>query len=435
MKSAFIRRWGFNALDRLKGKQVIKHIEEIERHFQNLPYSLEKSQDRLKSLLEHACSTTPYYKNYSDFQDLSDFPVLQKTTIRKNYADFFSSSFRPSQLVKSKTSGSYGTPMTFYLTKEKIKRRLAEIIYYNSWAGFEIGTPHALFKTSVHKSKFKQFLQNEIIMNPTFLSQGWIQEKTEILKKNRIEFIFGYPSVLSPIANFCKFSGYHPEDFSLDGIITTSETLFPEERVLFEEVFGCPVLSRYSTLESGVLAHQCPKDFFHVNTSSYLVEILAIDSDEPVQPGENGRVIVTDFFSHALPLIRYDTGDLAMVAEKCSCHLKTPVLSYIEGRIVEKIYNTKGKNVHPFAIRVRMRKIEDQLKCIIQFQFIQKEQTRYLIKLVVLSPVQDEGIILDGFRQLLGEDAEIEIEYLESIPPLKSGKRPFIFNEYSDSQD
>jgi len=429
MKSAYIRRWGFNTLDRVKGMPVTKHIEDIENHFQNLPWALEKSQEKLKNLLVHACSTTRYFNNYSDFQNLRDFPVLQKTTIRKNYDDFLSSFFRLSQLAKTQTSGSYGMPMTFYLTKEKINRRLAEIIFFNRWAGFDIGAPHLFITANNKKSKLKKFLQNEIIMNPKNLDQNWIKEKAEILKKKKIKYMVGYTSALTSIAKFCHLRGDNPEDFSLEGIITISETLFPEEKILLEKVFGCLVLSRYSTLESGVLAHQCQKGSFHVNTSSYYVEILSIDRDQPVRPGETGRVIVTDLYSQALPLIRYDTGDLAIVAEKCSCQEKTLILSHIEGRIVEKIYDTIGNKVYHLAILIAMRKIEDILRCIIQFQFIQKQPSRYLIKLVVLSPVQDEEIIRDGFRQLLGVDAEIEIEYPDSIPPLKSGKRPHIINE------
>jgi len=182
--SAYIRRWGFNFLDRLKGKQVTKHIEEIENHFQKLPCSLEKPQDRLKSLLAHACSTTSHYNGFSDFQVLSDFPVLQKTTIRKNYDAFLSSSFLLSQLGKTQTSGSYGTPMVFLQNKEKMSRRLAEIIFFNRWVGFAIGDPHILCNFSLkRKSRFKQFLQNELFIDPTNIDPNWIKEKAEVLKK------------------------------------------------------------------------------------------------------------------------------------------------------------------------------------------------------------------------------------------------------------
>jgi len=204
----------------------------------------------------------------------------------------------------------------------------------------------------------------------------------------------------------------------------------PEEKDFIEKVFGCQALSRYATHESGVLAQQCKQGLFHINTSGYHVEILAIDKDQPVKPGETGRVVVTDLFSHSLPLIRYDTGDLAVLAERCNCQLQTPVLKNI-GRIVERIFDTQGNPIHHQVIRITVKNVEDIFNSIIQYQLIQKDRSRYLIKLVLLAPVPDENIIRELLWETLGPDAEIEIEYTDSIPPLKSGKRPFIINEYS----
>ena len=74
-------------------------------------------------------------------------------------------------------------------------------------------------------------------------------------------------------------------------------------------------MSRYGTEEFGTIAVERPKDQKHVlNLSSVIVEILAIDKDVPVEPGQMGRIVVTDLFSHAMPLIRYETGDLAVLA-------------------------------------------------------------------------------------------------------------------------
>lgn len=89
----------------------------------------------------------------------------------------------------------------------------------------------------------------------------------------------------------------------------------------------------------------------HINVASYHIEILKEDSDEHVAPGEIGRVIVTDMYSHAMPLIRYDTGDLAYYSDQsCNCGLPTPILGSVEGRSLEMIIKPNGEKLAPFFV-------------------------------------------------------------------------------------
>jgi len=57
---------------------------------------------------------------------------------------------------------------------------------------------------------------------------------------------------------------------------------------------------------------------------------------------------------------------------------------------------------------------------------------KYLIRLVVFSsfPKAEVSRISDQLKSRLGEDAEIKYEYVDSIQPLPSGKRPYIINEH-----
>ncbi len=87
-----------------------------------------------------------------------------------------------------------------------------------------------------------------------------------------------------------------------------------------------------------------------------MIEILKHDTGEPVSIGEVGRVVFTDLYSFAVPLIRYDTGDLAMKgAEKDGW---ITILASIQGRRVDVIYDTEDNRLTSHTWSVYMLKFE-----------------------------------------------------------------------------
>jgi phenylacetate-CoA ligase len=214
-------------------------------------------------------------------------------------------------------------------------------------------------------------------------------------------------------------------------VIITAEALREEARGAIETTFGCPTYSRYTTEELGVLAQECPSaKQHHLNRASYVFELLDRDKDVPVAPGDPGRVVVTDLWSHAMPLIRYDLGDIAVMAERCACGWQGPVLTRIEGRVVETIYDAAGNPVSPFAINGAMIGVDD----IIQFQFVQQKPRRYTMRLCVLPSFAGEETVRGRLAPILGPEAQLGVEYVKEIPPLKSGKRPYVINEMGASR-
>jgi phenylacetate-CoA ligase len=382
----------------------------------------------VRALIDHACNTTGYYRQFLGAKELSEFPILQKRTIRERYEEFFSSVYEKSSLIPVKTSGSYGTPLTFYLTKEKKARQHAEVIYFSDWAGYKIGDKHAYVSVRVprSKSKFTFFMQNEIPMNPTVIDEEWLEKQRQVLLHKGVKVFIGYPSVIGALAEYCRAKGDGSRSFCLKAIITTSESLNDRTRVTLRQVFGCSVLSRYCTVESGVLAHECDcASRHHLNIASYVIEMLALDSDKPASPGELGRVVVTDPFSRAMPLIRYDTGDLATLGGACSCDLPRPTLQRLEGRLAELVVGADGQRISPYALNSTMGDLED----IVQFQFVQKNDKSYELRLCTLPSFHQEELLRYRLLDILGADAKLKLSYVEQIPPLPSGKRSSIISE------
>jgi len=421
-----VRSLAFWGLDQLRGGRLAYHIRDLARLNQDQASCAVRQAESVQQLLAHAAETTIHYRQFAGASSLKDFPVLRKRDLQVRHGDFVSSAFERRSLTTRTTSGSYGTPLSCFLSPEKALRRQAEVIHYAKWAGYEVGMRHVQTRSTVIPSPMKLWMLNQRIINPTRMTKEWLAEQRHLLRAEHVKLVVSFPSVLAAIASYCRASGDTPADYGLRGIIATAEVLSDDTRSLIETTFGSPVLSRYTTEELGVLAQECPAaEQHHLNQASYVFELLARDEDSPVAPGEPGRVVVTDLWSYAMPLIRYDLGDVGVMSERCSCGWEGPVLTSVEGRIVETIYDVDGNRVSPFVINGCMR----DAKHVLQFQFVQHEPARYTMRLCSSPAFQGEETIRTRLLRILGSEAQLTFEYVDDIPPLPSGKRPYVVSE------
>lgn len=297
---------------------------------------------------------------------------------------------------------------------------VSEVYYFGEDSFFELGRKHA-YIIAKRKSRLSQFLQNQLMITVEKLDDKWCLETVSKLKNNNIDVLIGYPSAIHRVALYILEKNI---SLPMKGIITISEVLTSDVRNLIQQAFSCYPISRYSTEEFGVLANQdISGQFFILNQCNYFIEVLKVDSNEKVGVGELGRIVVTDFFNKSMPLIRYDTGDLAKPYEIVN-GLVTKIES-VEGRRLAVIRDINGEVVSSFSINAALRESMD----IVQFQFSQETASNYNLKLVVKEAVNELDII-SVYKEILGSSAEINIEYVDDIPAQKSGKRPYILQNY-----
>lgn len=116
-------------------------------------------------------------------------------------------------------------------------------------------------------------------------------------------------------------------------IVTFGEQLSDRGRASFRTTFGTEPLDFYGSAEAGFIAGTCPhSQKYHVSADLVLVELVDEDGSL-VEPGEQGRVVVTPFYGYATPLIRYDLGDYAVMSvAQCDCGRTLPTMERILGR-------------------------------------------------------------------------------------------------------
>jgi phenylacetate-CoA ligase len=80
-----------------------------------------------------------------------------------------------------------------------------------------------------------------------------------------------------------------------------------------------------SMSELGWLGMTCPHGYPHLNTDSFYLELLAIGTDRPAEPGELAELYVTSIGDQLSPHIRYRTGDgYVLLDGDCPCGHRFP---------------------------------------------------------------------------------------------------------------
>lgn len=119
----------------------------------------------------------------------------------------------------------------------------------------------------------------------------------------------------------------------LEQILTLADRVDDSLRELVHEVFGAKIVDRYSSVEFGMIALQCPQhNHLHVISPNVYVEVVD-ENDEPVPVGKPGRILITSLHGFAMPLFRYDQGDIVTMGHKCDSGITWPVIESVHGRV------------------------------------------------------------------------------------------------------
>jgi len=428
----YLRNKLFWLTDFVNGGEIKNHLKEVTSILDdpNSINSLNRRQKNLDNILLHATKTTKFYKSYSNSKKIEEFPVISKNIIQENFDDFKSSVYLNKNNYKVATSGSTGTPFFLYQDKNKRNRNTSDIFYFLKLNNYKIGDrlyQLEVWRDNKKKSNFKSWAQNVVQFDISKLTDSRILfflKKLKTSKQKKI--LLGFASSYESICRYLDKVDYDLNDLNISTIIANSEYLNHYTKTTMRKYFNAPVFSRYSNEEIGIIAHQTiksPEDFI-INCASYHVEILDMENDKPARPGSFGRVVVTDLFNYAMPMIRYDTGDIAILNGLDNNY---PKLKQIEGRKMDLIYDSQGNIVSSFIVYTKFYKYYKLLK---QYQFIQEGEKEYTIRLNILDKFPFEKELIDDIKKDFGIDAIVKIVYVSEIPTLSSGKRKKVVNNY-----
>jgi phenylacetate-CoA ligase len=150
-----------------------------------------------------------------------------------------------------------------------------------------------------------------------------------------------------------------------------------------------------------------------------MVEVIAEDG-RPCAPGETGRVVITHLHGFAMPIIRYEIGDLATVGKPCRCGRGLPVLTRIVGRQRNMMIGAKGERFRPSLGWKHIRRMAP----IDQGQFVQTAVDRLEAKVVAKRALTDAeaDAVRAHLKSRMPQLKEIAFVYVDDVPRSESGK-------------
>jgi phenylacetate-CoA ligase len=391
-------------------------------------------EKKLKAILNHAYRNVPYYhrlfdsvgvrpediKNYSD---LSKIPITTKSQLKNAKKEIIARNIDLNKCVKCKTSGSTGIPLTLPFSKEDAMYAKASYERVRIENGFRlfrdvllnVGSPYSI-------PKGKKWYQHLRIHRSEGLNVfESLDAQINILKKVKPDAIWGYPSTIKLLAKAVQEKDV--KKISPKLIFTASEVLDPETRDFINSIFNVDLFDVYGAYETGCMAWECDEHAgYHMSMDTVLMEFIN-EKGEHVNTGERGKVVVTNLYSYAMPIIRYEIGDFAIPTdEECSCGRGGYLMKTIEGRCDDFLVLPSGKIISPRNIN-----LFEYVNGITSYKIIQEKRDKFTVLLVKAKDFSQETIteVKEIIKMgCLGEceDINIEVEIVDEIPRDPSGK-------------
>jgi len=393
---------------------------------------------RLQVLVDWAYETSPFYRElYSkigyhlgdirSYADFSELPTISKDDVIHNFPEGMpSKKYDINHCRWMSSSGSSGKQVQIILPQ---RRANLDILFKYRMFEFMAGSrldPN-LWLYNIH---YVLWWHTSILGElPVFSITQDCDPKVVL---DHIKLI--RPQVISSIGSYLGQLAGLGEELSSAGvklITTNSETTSKKERKRWSSIFSTHVLDEYSSEELDILAMECQYGCYHVNEDDSHLEIVNTDSTGL------GEVIGTDLWNDAMPMIRYEQGDLAKWSSStgiCECGSAFRRLDGLHGRADQAFYSRENGKIAAGSLLdvVEMYFCSEEAN-ISEFRIIQYDFND--VRVLYVQKNLDIPVPTFSFEQfskrleiLFSHQVNVKAEKLTEIPKEKSYKRRTIIN-------
>lgn len=384
---------------------------------------------KLERLLRTAGTRVPYWHAAKERggcpladktvrQTLAGWPVLTKARVRERPQEFLAPQYPAWARRWQTTGGSTGEPLRVAKSLASIAMAEAALLRGRLWVGVQPGDRVVQVKGFDRASwagRLRARLMNLEIIDAYDFEAGGAQRGIDIIRRFHPKYITGYPTSLLRLVDAMS-----SDVLSVPIVFSTGEMLYPEQRERLRRSFGAAVYDYYGSSEVSSIAFECERGVKHIVEEHLVVETLD-ERGEPVWE-EPGRLVLTDLDNLAMPLIRYEVGDVGVLSrEPCACGRSSLILKTVEGRAQDALRSRDGRSLPAIFFADRF----SRLRSITAYQVVQTDWEAVTVRYVA---TQQPGLEkeLDEIRETitrhLGERARVQTEACAAIPLTARGK-------------
>lgn len=428
---------------KLKNVYTVWYLLTLRRSFDGDPKKIKADQNRKIHKLMKRAYKIPVYRekfeqsgttpdDYHCSEDLVKFPTLTKPELRlwmQTEWDEHPEIHDDTNILS--TSGSSGTPLKMLYTQKEQACSDANWARALAAAGYKplrgkmysFSTSHKGPRKKDRDSIIQKFglMRRKVVGEDHIVGDG-IADLIRDINEYKPDLICLRRNVMVRMVAYAESHNlkiYKPKFYA-----PISEMVDDVTRKMLAKALGPGLIDAYGVSEMGSFIYQFPEKDFRYVANDIAVANVYNDKNELA---DDGRIVVTSLYKHTYPLINYETLDLGKSYVKDGIRYFTD----IEGRMNDLVKHEGGAD----SSALQLMRIANHTVGLSQFRFIEETYHDMKIQLVAdpfnksMTKEQIEDRFITEVTKLYGEEFKITIEWLDELPPEKTGKqRCFVCN-------
>jgi phenylacetate-CoA ligase len=290
------------------------------------PGALARGQARhLRFALDHAYRRVPFFRRVWDqagfdpgsvrgIEEIERVPIVTQPMVREAAArgELIADDVDPARIATYTTAGSTGEPM--HVPRLTLEHRLIRAGGLRIWFEHGYRWRHTAAHIDAERGRHHRLRRLGASRTRWIPGRSAPEEQLAALRATRPHLVMGTPTVLRRICGAIEAEG--AGDVTPQVVLCGGEVLDAATRAVIERALGVAPVEIYGLTEVGFVAWQCERrQALHLSAETCLTEVRR--EGRAARSGELGTLVLTDLRSRTMPLIRYDSADLAaLVAER-----------------------------------------------------------------------------------------------------------------------
>jgi phenylacetate-CoA ligase len=387
-----------------------------------------------ESVLRHA-RRTDYGKAFKG--PIDDWPTLGKEQLRDDCGAFV----RPKLArVPAATGGTTGIPIRLWRSLASVAAEQAFIdhlhaVHHVKLAHARVATLRPGFVKPVDDRSPPFGIQTHggrrLVLSDLHLCKDTVDWYVGALERFRPDVVWVFPTAL---ANLMRCLAASSRRLRFPVVVSTCAVLPPDTLRQIEETFGARVVDYYGQAERLCFAVSEGPERYRFQPAYGRVELIPSELDQVDGARRHVQIIATGYWNDAMPLVRYETGDFAVVpVDSSDADLEAIALGLvpfygIAGRTDEYILAPNGTEI------IGLNHLPREVANLLQIQIVQDAVDAVTVRVLALPDFgeADAGKLMSNARLKFPSSMRVDIRIVERLESNASGKTPFVIRRLAD---